>query len=131
MHQMDLTKTLEELEDKYWGEPNFASSLVIQVHKLRKKPLCELSDEDLRLLIGQQMSLTFLLPLALERLIDNPLRSGELYTGDLFCSVLRVGKEYWKEHKELKNEVDKVIRTYEEARETLEEHIRKYRNDHL
>ncbi|SEB10660.1 hypothetical protein SAMN03159332_3554 [Paenibacillus sp. 276b] len=131
MCQVDLTKTLEELEDEYWGEPNFASSLVIQVHKLRKKTLGELNDENLRLLIGQQMSLTILLPLALERLVQNPLRSGDLYTGDLFCSVLKVRKEYWKEHKELKNELEEVIRTYEEVRKTLEEHISKYRRDHL
>ncbi|WP_328800453.1 contact-dependent growth inhibition system immunity protein [Paenibacillus sp. LX16] len=126
MQQVDLTKTLEELEGKYWGEPNFASSLVIQVHRLRKKPLCELNNEDLRLLIGQQMNLDFLLPLALEQLIQNPFGSG-----DLFCSILKVEKEYWKEHKELKNELDEVIRTYEEARKTLEEHISKYRSDHL
>ncbi|WP_190945458.1 contact-dependent growth inhibition system immunity protein [Paenibacillus sp. UASWS1643] len=50
MRQVDLTKTLEELEGEYWGEPNFASSLVIQVHKLRKKPLCELNNEDLCML---------------------------------------------------------------------------------
>ncbi|WP_342572631.1 contact-dependent growth inhibition system immunity protein [Paenibacillus sp. FSL R5-0749] len=131
MLQIDLANNLEELEGEYWSEPNFVSSLVIQVHNLRKKPLRDLNDEDLRLLIGQRMSLTFLLPLALERLIQNPLRSGELYTGDLFCSVLKVGKEYWKEHKELKNEVDEVIRAYEEARETLEEHISKYRSDHF
>ncbi|WP_339260543.1 contact-dependent growth inhibition system immunity protein [Paenibacillus sp. FSL R5-0713] len=131
MLQIDLANNLEELEGEYWSEPNFVSSLVIQVHNLRKKPLRDLNDEDLRLLIGQRMSLTFLIPLALERLIQNPLRSGELYTGDLFCSVLKVGKEYWKEHKELKNEVDEVIRAYEEARETLEEHISKYRSDHF
>ncbi|MEK4431717.1 contact-dependent growth inhibition system immunity protein [Paenibacillus sp. FSL M7-0802] len=131
MQKIDLTKTLEELEGKYWGEPNFASSLVIQVHRLRKKPLCELNNEDLRLLIGQQMNLDFLLPLALEQLIQNPFGSGDLYIGDLFCSILKVEKEYWKEHKELKNELDEVIRTYEEARKTLEEHISKYRSDHL
>lgn len=104
---------------------------MIQVHRLRKKPLCELNNEDLRLLIGQQMNLDFLLPLALEQLIQNPFRSGDLYIGDLFCSILKVEKEYWKEHKELKNELDEVIRTYEEARKTLEEHISKYRSDHL
>lgn len=131
MSQVDLTQTLEELEGEYWGDPNFTSSLVIQVHKLRKKPLLELNNEDLRLLIGQQMSLTFLLPLAMEKLIQSPLRSGDLYTGDLFCAVLRVRKEYWIEHKELKNELDEVIRNYEEARKTVEEHISKYRRDHL
>jgi len=131
MQQVDLTKTLEELEGEKWNEPNFASRLVLQGYELRKKPLCEWNNEDLRLLIGQKMSLDFLLPLALEKLMENPLRSGDLYMGDLFCSVLKVGQRYWEEHRELKNELDEVIRTYEEARKTLEEHISKYRSDHL
>ncbi|XOI97579.1 contact-dependent growth inhibition system immunity protein [Paenibacillus polymyxa] len=129
MKQVDLTKTLEELEDDRWDEPNFASRLVLRANELRKKPLCELNTEDLRLLIGQQMSLDLLLPLALEKLLENPLRSGDLYMGDLFCSVLKVGQEYWEEHRELKNELDEVIRTYEEARKTLEGYINKYRSD--
>ncbi|MDQ0721922.1 hypothetical protein QF049_003183 [Paenibacillus sp. W4I10] len=129
MQQVDLTITLEELDDEKWDEPNFASRLVLRVNELRKKPLCELNTEDLRLLIGQQMSLDLLLPLALEKLLENPLRSGDLYMGDLFCSVLKVEQEYWEEHRELKNELDEVIRTYEEARKTLEEYINKYRSD--
>lgn len=129
MQQIDLTKTLEELENDYWDEPNFASSLVIQVHQLRKKPLCELNNEDLRLLIGQQMNLDYLLRIALEKLIQNPFGSGDLYIGDLFCSVLKVEKEYWNEHQELKNELNEVIRTYEEVRKTLDEQINKYRSN--
>lgn len=129
MQQVDLTKTLEELEGDYWDEPNFASSLVIQVHRLRKQPLCELNNEDLRLLIGQQINLNLVLALALEQLIQNPLGSGDMYIGDLFCSVLQVEKEYWKEHKELKNELDEVIRIYEEARNIVEEQISKYRSN--
>ncbi len=129
MQQVDLTKTLEELEGEYWNEPNFASSLVIQVHRLRKKLLCELNNEDLRLLIGQQINLNLILPLALEQLIQNPLGSGDMYIGDLFCSVLQVEKEYWNEHKELKNELDEVIKTYEEARNMVEEQISKYRSN--
>ncbi|WP_405159077.1 contact-dependent growth inhibition system immunity protein [Paenibacillus sp. FSL H8-0283] len=129
MQQIDLTKTLEELENDYWDEPNFASSLVIQVHQLRKKPLCELNNEDLRLLIGQQMNLDYLLRIALEKLIQNPFGSGDLYIGDLFCSVLKVEKEYWNEHQELKNELNEVIRIYEEVRRTLDEQINKYRSN--
>jgi len=131
MQQVDLTKTLEDLEGEYWDEPNFASSLVIQVHQLRKKPLCELNNEDLRLLIGQQINLHLILPLALEKLIQNPFGSGDLYIGDLFCSVLKVDQEYWEDHRGLKNELDEVIRIYEEATKTLEEQISKYRNDYL
>ncbi|OIA98728.1 hypothetical protein AK95_16345 [Paenibacillus sp. LC231] len=100
MQQVDLTKTLEELEDERCDEPNFSSRLVFRANELRKKPLCELNKEDLRLLIGQQMSLDLLLPLALEKLVENPLRTGDLYMGDLFCSVLKVGQGYWEEHRE-------------------------------
>lgn len=131
MQQVDLTKTLEELEDEWWDEPNFSSRLVLRANELRKKTLCELNNEDLRILIGQQMSLDLLLPLALDKLVENPLRTGNLYMGDLFCSVLKVGQGYWEEHRELKNELDEVIRTYEETRKTIEEHISKYRSDHL
>ncbi|WP_172200498.1 contact-dependent growth inhibition system immunity protein [Saccharibacillus qingshengii] len=131
MEQVDLTRTLEELEGESWDEPNFASSLVRQVHRLRKKPLCEWNNEELRLLIGQQMNLDLLLPLALERLIQNPFTSGDLYIGDLFCSVLKVDQEYWEDHRELTNELNEVIRIYEEVTKTLEEQISKYRSDYL
>ena len=102
---------------------------MIQVHRLRKKPLCKLNNEDLRLLIGQQINLNLILPLALEQLIQNPLGSGDMYIGDLFCSVLQVEQEYWNEHKELKNELDEVIRIYEEARNIVEEQIIKYKSN--
>jgi len=131
MEQVDLTRTLEELEGESWDEPNFASSLIRQVHRLRKKPLCEWNNEELRLLIGQQMNLDLLLPLALERLIQNPFTSGDLYIGDLFCSVLKVDQEYWEDHRELTNELNEVIRIYEEVTKTLEEQISKYRSDYL
>nr|WP_154892397.1 GNAT family N-acetyltransferase [Paenibacillus xylanexedens] len=90
MRQIDYTKTLDELEGGSWGEPDFKSGLVIHAHALRKKPLCEFNNEDLRLLILQEISLDCLLPLALERLAENPLESGDLYVGDLLCSVLKV-----------------------------------------
>ncbi|MGN7411604.1 contact-dependent growth inhibition system immunity protein [Paenibacillus sp. SAF-068] len=69
MQEVDLTETLEELEDERWDEPNFDSRLVLRANELRKKPLCELNNEDLRLLIGQQMSLDILLPLEIRRFV--------------------------------------------------------------
>ncbi|MGG4341725.1 contact-dependent growth inhibition system immunity protein [Paenibacillus lautus] len=130
MKQVDITKTLEELEGEGWSEPVFSSGLVVRSHELRKKPLNEFNLEDLRLLL-QQTSLDILLPLALERLAENPLQSGELYVGDLLCSILRVDKEYWENNIEIKNELDEVIRIYENARETVDNYINKYRSDSL
>ncbi|WP_438449312.1 contact-dependent growth inhibition system immunity protein [Gorillibacterium sp. sgz5001074] len=103
--------------------------LVIRAHELRKKPLDEFSDEDLRLLILQQISLDFLLPIALKRLADNPLRFGDLYVGDLLCSVLQVDKEYWRNNREIKYEMDEIVRVYEDARDTVDIYINKFRSE--
>lgn len=127
MRQIDLTKTLDELEEESWGEPVYKSGLVIHAHALRKKPLGEFSNEDLRLLILQEISLDFLLPLALDRLAENPLESGDLYVGDLLCSVLKVDRKYWESNIELKIELSEVIEHYENAREIVDKHINNYR----
>jgi hypothetical protein len=86
---MDLDKTLEELEGSDWGGPPFPSSVVESCHRIRKKTLRTLTDEDLRLAIGQDVGTGFLLPLAIQRLRSNPLISGDMYEGDLLNSVLR------------------------------------------
>ncbi|WP_127539544.1 contact-dependent growth inhibition system immunity protein [Paenibacillus illinoisensis] len=127
MRRIDYTKTLDELEERIWGEPDFKSGLVIHAHALRKKPLCEFNNEDLRLLILQEISLDCLLPLALERLAENPLESGDLYVGDLLCSVLKVDRKYWESNIELKIELSEVIEHYENAREIVDKHINNYR----
>jgi hypothetical protein len=53
-----------------------------------------LTDEDLRLAIGQDVGTGFLLPLAIERLRANPLASGDMYEGDLLNNVLRAARVF-------------------------------------
>ncbi len=97
----DRNSSLEELEDMKLGDPEFGSALVTRVHQLYKKPLVTFTVEDLRLMIGQAIGLRFLVPLALETLERDPLASGDYYEGDLLLTVLRVDKEFWKEHPDL------------------------------
>ena len=59
------------------------SYLLSERRRLRAIPLKLLRLEDLRLLIGQAVGLTYLVPLALEHLIQHPLASGDFYPGDL------------------------------------------------
>jgi hypothetical protein len=68
---------------------------------LRRRPLNELTTEDLRLLIGQNIGLPYLLPLALEVLRDNPMAAGDFYEGDLLSAVLTRNPAIWTEHPEL------------------------------
>lgn len=61
-----------------------------ECHRLRHVPLKELSSEDLRLLIGQEIGLPFLVPLALEQFAENPWTEGHMYPGDLLKAVVTV-----------------------------------------
>lgn len=106
----DKTKTLTELENDYWGEPEYHSSLVTRCHDLRNKPLNKFSVEDLRLLIGQNISLAYLIPMALEYLRENILAEGMYYPGDLLFSVLNIQPIFWKNNKELKHEIDQILK---------------------
>ncbi|EBA16050.1 hypothetical protein RSK20926_05542 [Roseobacter sp. SK209-2-6] len=87
---MSRSKTLEQLEGCNWPDPEFASHLVLTCHRLKKKPLNDFTVEDLRIMISQKFSLEFLLPIALERLKENPLCSGDFFEGDLLQAVLKV-----------------------------------------
>jgi len=106
---MDNSKTLDELEGSVWSEPAFTSSVVIRWHALRRKPLKELSVEDLRLLAGQQIGLDYIVPLARNVLEENPLARGDYYRGDLLMSVLTVEHRFWERRPDLRRRFDDVL----------------------
>ena len=93
-------KSLENLEKDFWNEPEFPSHLVITCYKLRKKQLNNFDIEDLRIMIGQNIGLNFLIPIAIEKLNQNILAEGDFYEGDLLKSVLTSETDYWKIEKE-------------------------------
>jgi hypothetical protein len=62
---------------------------------LRRKPLDEFNTEDLRIMIGQNIGLRYLIPLALDRLTRNTFVSGDFYRGDLLGVVLRAERAFW------------------------------------
>lgn len=92
-------KSLENLEKDKWPVDHSEYRLVNRVAALRKIPLNEFSVEDFRLMIGQEVGLTYLIPLAIEVLTDNILAEGDMYEGDLLQSVLRVNVGFWIENK--------------------------------
>jgi len=103
------SKTLQELENCDWGEPSFDSSLVSTVHRLRRTPIEEFTIEDLRVAIGQDVGLPHLIPLAIERLEENPLAQGDHYPGDLLKSVLVVDELFWRTHAALRAAVEIIL----------------------
>ena len=92
---MDLTRSIEQLDGDDWGDaPEDATGLVKDVHRLRRVSIGDLSNGDLRMLLGQQVGLPWLIPIALERLNADPM-AGDWYPGDLIRAVLHGGVDYW------------------------------------
>jgi hypothetical protein len=99
--QVDRSKSLQQLEGRDWGEPTFGSHLVTECHRLHRVPLCDFTVEDLRITIGQDIGLEYLVPLAIEKLRENPLVEGDCYPGDLLSNVLGADAAFWRAHPDL------------------------------
>ena len=108
MIQFDSSKSLQELENEDWGEPNYDSHLVQECQRLHRVPLKDLTVEDLRIMIGQNISLEYLIPLAVEKLEQNPLAEGNYYASDLLVNVLRADSKIWTKLPSLKSIVAKA-----------------------
>lgn len=129
-------KTLEQLDGEVLGSPEYDSALVLNVHRLRRVPLNEFTVEDLRLMIGQDLSLEYLMPLALEHLKKNPFVAGDHYPGDLLKNVLGVRRDFWGPAPELCREVKIIaqkallqlsaLKVIDEIRTDLKEKLNKF-----
>ncbi len=108
--KVDLEQSLEQIENEYWGEATYDSHLVITCHKLRKKPLKDFTVEDLRIMIGQNISLALLVPIAIEHLKQDILAKGDLYPGDLLQQAFSADENYWRKNPSLHRELIKLFR---------------------
>lgn len=107
---IDRRRSLEELErDRWQAPPPDATRLIATTHALRSRPVGTLTVEDLRLLIGQDIGLPVLLPLAVEVLRDNPLAEGDMYEGDLLRAVLTRNPAVWSTYPELARQLTFVV----------------------
>jgi hypothetical protein len=120
-------QSLDDIEGETWGPPpEDATSLVAAIHALRRKPVCELTAADLRLLIGQRIGLDVVLPRALVVLQQSPLIEADLYPGDLLAAALHLPESYWRDHAALLAEVRAVLASVEELPPQLETGVARF-----
>ena len=95
-------KSLENLEKQIWpaSDGSEDSYLIRTCLALRKKRLKDFEVEDLRIMIGQNIGLKYLVPLAIEELKKNILAAGDFYEGDLLKHILVSDPKYWESEKE-------------------------------
>jgi hypothetical protein len=90
-------RTLDVVDPPAWGAaPADASRLIRRCHELRTKPLIDFTDDDLRFMIDQRISVARLVPLAIGRLRPDALARGDARPGDLLASALRMDGAYWE-----------------------------------
>jgi hypothetical protein len=94
---MNTSRTIEQLEATVWPEPPAdATGLVLKCYALRQVPIERLGRADLRVLIGQNIALKYLMPLALRVLEQQPMLESEYYPGDLLVAAMAVDRTFWK-----------------------------------
>ena len=125
---MDLGKSLQDLGEKKLDDPGFDSNLVRECLSLYKTPLGKLTAENLRLLIGQKIGLSYTVPLALSLLEDNPTISGDMYYCDLVLTVAKLPDEFWESNPDLNNRVVEITHEAESLAESLNEALGFLRN---
>ena len=104
------SRTIQDVDGDDWGEPPpEAGHLVRRCTQLRRKPLTDFTVEDLRIMLGQEMNVRILLPLAVDVLALDPLAEGDLYPGDLLWSVLRLPRSAWDGRPDLRDRLGVVL----------------------
>jgi hypothetical protein len=104
-------KSIERLEKKTWPplSTDEGSHLIKTCNALRKKQLQDFTVEDLRIMIGQEIGVYFLMPIVIETLKENLFAEGDMYEGDLLKNVLEINTTFWDDNKKYWLEMNELI----------------------
>ena len=116
-------KNLEQLENRSLKSSDLCSHVVTQCNKLWSIPINKLSVENLRLLIGQNLGLYYLVPIALGILEQDPLADGNLYKGDLLASIASIDDKFWSNNRQLNNRLVNIRNELILINETISEDL--------
>ena len=109
--ELNLSKSIESLEKEIWKEQKeYPSTLVEKCHRLRKKPISSLSNENLRLLLSQKVGITHTAPLIVKKLIEDKFIECDYYPGDLLVETFRKLDAEWGNSNFLKDEITFFVR---------------------
>jgi hypothetical protein len=107
----DFSKTLEELTGIDAGNPDDAPThLVEAIIRSWKKPLNELSDEEVGRLVVQHEGYPYILDLVWPKLESDPLFDGGYYPGDVLSNLIRADPTIWTDRRDYKARLESLYR---------------------
>lgn len=105
-----LSNSIEKLENDKWEAINdYPTSTIEKCYQLRKKSISNLTNEELRLALSQDIGIELIIPIVKAKLEENLLLECDLYPGDLLHQFVQKLGEYWGESEPLKFEVKSLI----------------------
>lgn len=116
----DMRKPLLELEPNLYEQAGGDDDRAMVLRRLGNKPVRRLSPAELRELIARHLALRFTVPLAIERLTDDPFLEAQRYPGDLLTAVLEADTRFWVDHEDLWWTMIPVL---EKAVQAINEHV--------
>jgi hypothetical protein len=117
---IDDPRSLNQVMKLETAPPPYATQMVEQIEIACATPLKDLSVDQVRLLIGQQIGLEFIMPRALYELSKNPLVYASYYQGDLLNACLSVDREFWMQHEGHWYELDTIFKAFRETMKDIE-----------
>jgi len=116
------SRSIENLEKDKWPDlEEYPTSMVEKCHQLRKLPLGELTNEQLRLSVAQNVGMKFIVSTVISKLIIDKFLECDFYPGDLMQTVLRNLDKDWGDSEFLKFEFVQLCKIKSDEIENNEE----------
>lgn len=135
MDKNDFTsKSIEDLENDYWKEPEFKSGLTMMCYQARKKRINELNEDEICTLIRQKIGLEYLLPVAVKKIEEYMNNINDFYLSGLLDTILSLDNNQWINNEEQKekftsNLFDCLDNLNEEYFKKSDNYLKKYISD--
>ncbi|WP_295118575.1 contact-dependent growth inhibition system immunity protein [uncultured Chitinophaga sp.] len=91
-----LDNTIETLENKIWEYKKFPTILIETCHNARKKKIKDLSLNELRTLLTQDIGIPYILPSVMEVLEKDLMTDTRFYPGDLLLAAVSMPETTWQ-----------------------------------
>ncbi|PZR23508.1 MAG: hypothetical protein DI535_23800 [Citrobacter freundii] len=98
---MEETRSIEQLQYNGRDEAGSPAGVAARFHQFVRVPVKDLSIEQIRLLLSQDVGTIFLLDKTLQLLETDILADGDFYPGDLLSAALNINRIYWDSKPEL------------------------------
>lgn len=110
-HETDFSLSLEELTGLKEGDPEDAPTpMVAAIIRSWKKPLSQLSDDEIGQLVVQHYGYPYLLDLVWPKLEAEPLFERGYYPGDVLSNLIRADPAIWADRLEYKARLNALYR---------------------